>query len=78
MAYGKKAPSCDPLTFCNDEIKVFMNTENIEVSQYVKLSHLTHFCPWDDISSVSSHGQKLSQMTQLYILTHFDVFCEEN
>ena len=33
-----------------------MNTENIEVSQYVKLS----------------------QMTQLYILTHFDVFCEEN
>ena len=59
-------------------------TENIKVSQYVKLSHLTHFCPWDDtlglkwhilVPSVSSHGQKMSQMTQFYILTHFDVFC---
>ena len=24
---------------------------------------------------VPSHGQKMSQMTQFYILTHFDVFC---
>ena len=32
---------------------------------------MRHFSP-----SVSSHGQKMSQMTQFYILTHFDVFCE--
>ena len=32
------------------------------------VNHLV--CP-----SVSSHGQKMSQMTQFYIPTHFDVFC---
>ena len=95
MAYGKKAPSCDPLTFWNDEIKVFMNTENIEVSQYVKLSHLTqflsvrwhtrtkvtHFSPQCVISRSQKKKKKKKnwvKMTQFYILTHFDVFCEEN
>ena len=60
-------------------------TENIEVSQCVKLSResvcktesfdslfvreMTH------LPSVSSHGQKMSQVTQFHIVTHFDVFC---
>ena len=34
------------------------------------MSQVTHLVP-----SVSSHGQKMSQMTQFYILTHFDVLC---
>ena len=28
------------------------------------------------VHGVSSHGQKMSQMTQFYVLTHFHVFCE--
>ena len=44
------------------------------------------FCPWDDtlglkwhtsnVHGVSSHEQKISQMTQFYVMTHFHVFCE--
>ena len=42
------------------------------------------FCPWDDtlglkwhtlVHSVSSHGQKICQISQFYVLTHFHVFC---
>ena len=32
---------------------------------------MTHFSP-----GVSTHGLQMSQMTQFYTLTHFDVFCE--
>ena len=64
--------------------QVSNTSENIKVSQYAKLSHLTHFLSvrwhtgtkWHTlVHGVSSHGQKMSQMTQFYALTHFHVFC---
>ena len=30
------------------------------------------------VHGVSSRGQKMSKMTQFYVLTHFHAFCEEN
>ena len=47
----------------------------LSVKEMFWLSHgLREMTHWD-FPSVSSHGQKISQMTQFYILTHFDVFC---
>ena len=40
------------------------------MTHYGRLYNNSHFSPRE-----SSHGQKVSQMTQFYKLTHFDVFC---
>ena len=49
-------------------------TESFDSFFVLEMTHpwtkVCHFSP-----SVSSHGQKMSQMTQFCILTHFDVFC---